>query len=46
MTMNSDVLVIGGGIAGISAAARIAPDAKVTVLEGEPVIGLFMNLVL
>ena len=30
-----DVLIIGGGIAGISAAARLAPYAKVTLLEGE-----------
>ena len=39
MSTNPDVLVIGGGIAGISAAARMAPDAKVTVLEAEPMIG-------
>jgi D-arginine dehydrogenase len=31
----SDVLIIGGGIAGISAAARLAPHAMVTLLEGE-----------
>ena len=31
----SRIIVIGGGIAGISAAARLAPHAKVTVLEGE-----------
>lgn len=31
----SDVLIIGGGIAGIAAAARIAPYAQVTVLEAE-----------
>ena len=31
----SDILIIGGGIAGISAAARLAPHAKVTLLEGE-----------
>lgn len=31
----SDVLVIGGGIAGLSAAAALAPDAQVTVLEAE-----------
>ena len=39
MNTSSDIVVIGGGIAGISAAARLAPDAKVTVLEAEPVIG-------
>ncbi|PHR24231.1 MAG: glycerol-3-phosphate dehydrogenase [Hoeflea sp.] len=39
MNTSSDIVVIGGGIAGISAAARLAPDAKVTVLESEPVIG-------
>ena len=39
MSTHSDFLVIGGGIAGISAAARLAPDATVTVLEAEPVIG-------
>lgn len=37
--MQSDILVIGGGIAGISAAARLAPNARVIVLEAEPVIG-------
>ena len=31
----SRVLIIGGGVAGISAAARLAPHAQVTVLEGE-----------
>lgn len=31
----SRVLIIGGGIAGISAAARLAPHASVTLLEGE-----------
>ncbi|MFU8865515.1 MAG: NAD(P)/FAD-dependent oxidoreductase [Rhodobacterales bacterium] len=31
----SRIIVIGGGIAGISAAARLAPHADVTVLEGE-----------
>lgn len=35
----ADVLVIGGGIAGISAAARLAPDARVIVLEREAAIG-------
>ena len=31
----SDIIIIGGGIAGISAAARLAPHAKVTLLERE-----------
>jgi len=35
----ADVIVIGGGIAGISAAAEIARTARVVVLESEPVIG-------
>jgi D-arginine dehydrogenase len=35
----ADVLIIGGGIAGLSAAAAIAPDARVLVLEGEEQIG-------
>ena len=30
-----DFLIIGGGIAGISAAARLAPSGSVTVLEAE-----------
>jgi D-arginine dehydrogenase len=35
----SDVLVIGGGMAGIGAAAMLAPDARVTVLEAEDAPG-------
>ena len=35
----ADVLVIGGGIAGLSVAARIAPLARVVVLEGESAPG-------
>ncbi|MCF6304756.1 MAG: FAD-binding oxidoreductase [Rhodobacteraceae bacterium] len=38
-TSNSDFLIIGGGIAGISAAARLSGDASVTVLEMEASIG-------
>ncbi|MEM9523677.1 MAG: FAD-binding oxidoreductase [Pseudomonadota bacterium] len=34
-----DFLVIGGGIAGISAAARLAPHGAVTVLEAERHLG-------
>lgn len=33
--MTIDFLIIGGGIAGISAAARLAPHGSVTVLEAE-----------
>ena len=39
MTATSDILVIGGGIAGISAAAELSADARVTVLETEDAIG-------
>jgi D-arginine dehydrogenase len=39
MMRTADVLVIGGGIAGLSVAARIAPHARVTVLEGESAPG-------
>ena len=35
----ADILVIGGGIAGLSAAARLSPHAKVIVLEAEEQIG-------
>ena len=31
-----DVLIIGGGIAGISACAQLAPFAEVVLLEAEP----------
>ncbi|MBA4489170.1 FAD-binding oxidoreductase [Paracoccus sp. S1E-3] len=37
--MRRDVIVIGGGIAGISAAARLAAGASVTLLETESRIG-------
>lgn len=39
MTETSDFLIIGGGIAGAGAAARLAPDASVTVLEMEDALG-------
>jgi len=39
MTQHTDVLIIGGGIAGIGAAARLAKTANVTVLEGEAALG-------
>ncbi|WP_299689172.1 FAD-dependent oxidoreductase [uncultured Tateyamaria sp.] len=35
----SDFVVIGGGIAGLSAAARLAPHGHVTVLEAEDALG-------
>lgn len=35
MTETTDILIIGGGMAGISAAARLAPHARVIVLEAE-----------
>lgn len=38
MTVSSDFLIIGGGIAGISAGALLAADASVTVLEAEDAI--------
>ena len=37
--MTSDILVIGGGIAGLSAAAALSKHAKVAVLEAEDQIG-------
>lgn len=36
MTENSDVLIIGAGVAGLGLAAYLSADAKVTVLEAEP----------
>lgn len=35
----TDILVIGGGIAGLSAAARLSENAKVTVIEAEASLG-------
>lgn len=35
----SDIVVIGGGVAGLSAAAALSPDATVTVLEQEAHLG-------
>ena len=39
MDQSADILVIGGGVAGLSAAAALAPDAKVIVLEAEDAVG-------
>ena len=36
---DADILIIGGGIAGLSAAAALAPHAQVIVLEAEEQIG-------
>jgi len=35
----ADILVIGGGVAGLSAAAALAPHARVILLEAEEAIG-------
>ncbi|SFF05179.1 Glycine/D-amino acid oxidase [Sulfitobacter brevis] len=39
MTQTSDIVVIGAGIAGLSAGARLSEDARVTVLEVEDAVG-------
>lgn len=39
MACRSDILVIGGGVAGLSAAAALSKHAKVAVLEAEEQIG-------
>lgn len=39
MTKRTDVIIIGGGIAGIGAAARLAATMNVIVLEGETALG-------
>ena len=37
--VDTDILIVGGGIAGASLAARLAPRARVTLIEGEPLCG-------
>lgn len=37
--MDSEVLVVGGGLAGVSAARELAPDHDVTVLEADQIAG-------
>lgn len=37
--MKTDILIIGGGIAGLSAAAMLAPHASVTLFETEDALG-------
>ena len=39
MSGNTDILVIGGGIAGLSAVAALSSRARVTVLEAEEQVG-------
>ena len=39
MTTALDIIVVGGGIAGVSAAAELAAEARVTVIEAEPHLG-------
>jgi D-arginine dehydrogenase len=39
VTQNVDVVVVGGGIAGLSCAARLAGQASVVVLEREDAVG-------
>lgn len=39
MAQTSDIIIIGGGMAGISAAAKLSPHASVTVLERETALG-------
>src|SRR3954469_3078046 len=36
---NPDFLIVGGGIAGLSAAARLVRHGRVVVLEGEDALG-------
>jgi D-arginine dehydrogenase len=36
---SSDILIIGGGIAGLSAASALAAQARVTVIEAEQAVG-------
>ena len=39
MTKRFDIAIIGGGIAGASLAAEVAPHASVVILEGEDAAG-------
>ncbi|PTW59012.1 D-arginine dehydrogenase [Breoghania corrubedonensis] len=39
MNETADILIIGGGIAGAGAAARLSPDARIIVLEMEDALG-------
>src|SRR5687768_15714974 len=35
----TDFLIVGGGIAGLSAASRLAAHGRVTLIEAEPALG-------
>ncbi len=37
--MRADIAVIGGGVAGVSAAAELSTDADVVLIEGEAGLG-------
>jgi D-arginine dehydrogenase len=37
--MRVDIAIVGGGIAGLSCAAAMGPDASVAILEAEPTLG-------
>ena len=37
--MDADVLIVGGGVAGLSLAAQLAPRRRVILLEAEPALG-------
>lgn len=39
MTETADFLIIGGGIAGLSAGAKLAPHGRVVVIEAEDAVG-------
>ena len=39
MTLEADIVIVGGGIAGVSAAARLASAARVVLLEAEDALG-------
>lgn len=39
MTSTADFLIVGGGVAGLSAASRLVRHGKVVVLEGEAALG-------
>ena len=39
MATTSNILIIGGGVAGLSAAAALSEKARITVLEAEEQVG-------